>query len=180
MKLLTEKQNQLLNEAAYSVGVSPQILYKMIAFESSWNPNAKNPKSSARGLLQWIDSTAVRMGFSSSQALVNRNPTIESQLKLIPAYLKMYAPYSSDYEFVLSNFLPAYRKYSPHTPILSLPNGAKYQKANPRIKELNDYYKMVMKMKIPSTISGKTIFPLLPVAVAVAVVGFFLFLKISS
>lgn len=171
MKRLNISEAAALRSLARSIGVSEKILYKMIQFESSWNPAAKNPKSSARGLFQWIDATAQRFGYSSSLALVNANPTIESQLKFAEKYFRSMAPFGSDYEFVMSNFLPAYRKYSPATLITSLPSGARIAKANPTIRVLGDYYSMVMKVNTPDGIGGNGY--ILPVLAGVTAISLF-------
>lgn len=49
-------------------------LYDLVNKESSWNPNAANPSSSARGLFQFIDSTAQNYGLS-------RNASPEEQIR---------------------------------------------------------------------------------------------------
>lgn len=52
--------NNTLSQAIQQTGVPESwlpALVELTARESSWNPNAKNPKSSARGLFQFLDST---------------------------------------------------------------------------------------------------------------------------
>ena len=48
--------------AAQKYGVDPNALHTIAKLESSLNPGAKNPHSSARGLFQFIDSTAKDYG----------------------------------------------------------------------------------------------------------------------
>ncbi|EKF43331.1 hypothetical protein NA8A_04848 [Nitratireductor indicus C115] len=51
--------------AAQRHGVDPAALMKMAELESSFNPNAKNPSSSAGGLFQFVDSTAAQYGLAN-------------------------------------------------------------------------------------------------------------------
>ncbi len=55
----------ILNEAANRHGVSAHALSETARLESGFNPNAKNPNSSAGGLLQFIDSTASDYGLQN-------------------------------------------------------------------------------------------------------------------
>jgi hypothetical protein len=49
---------KIVSEAATRNGVDPEALLRIAMLESSFNPKAKNPNSSAGGLFQFIDSTA--------------------------------------------------------------------------------------------------------------------------
>ena len=101
----------LAAQVAQGFGVSYDALAAVISFESGWNPLAKNPKSSARGLIQWLDSTAKTLGYSSSADLVAKHPTTSSQLAgPVKAYFRLFAPYSSDDEFIAAVLMPANRK----------------------------------------------------------------------
>jgi soluble lytic murein transglycosylase-like protein len=60
---LTPAEEQALRETANKVGVSRDNLYKLIGHESGWNPKARNPIGGARGLLQFIPSTAEALGY---------------------------------------------------------------------------------------------------------------------
>jgi soluble lytic murein transglycosylase-like protein len=54
-----------ISKAISSLGVSQDWLYptlELVARESSFNPNAKNPTSSARGLFQFLDGTRADYG----------------------------------------------------------------------------------------------------------------------
>jgi hypothetical protein len=159
MKILTQEQQRELKNLALSIGATEAILYKIISGESGFNPLAKNPNSSARGLLQWIDSTARGLGYRDSLDLVTKNPTIVQQLRVAKEHFKKGMPFANDYEVALFNFLPAYRKLPPETKLIDLPNGAKYAKANPQLKTLGDYYNYVNKRKIPHTIKGLSVLP---------------------
>ena len=55
------KVREAISEAARLTGVSEELLVKIIGRESRFNPNAINPKSSARGLGQHLDDTWARI-----------------------------------------------------------------------------------------------------------------------
>lgn len=71
----------LIQSAAQAAGVSPAYVTQLIKKESGFNPNAKNPSSSATGLLQFIDSTAKQYGITD-----RTNP--EEQLRAFVAKTK--------------------------------------------------------------------------------------------
>lgn len=56
---------QVITNAAARHGVPPEALLKIAVIESGGNPNARNPRSSAGGLFQFIDSTARQYGLSN-------------------------------------------------------------------------------------------------------------------
>jgi hypothetical protein len=62
VKLSTPEENALL-ELASKIKVNADSLKKLINFESGWNPLAKNPYSGARGLIQFMPSTAASFGY---------------------------------------------------------------------------------------------------------------------
>lgn len=64
--ILTPEEWTALKDTASSLGTNYLSLYKLINFESAWNPAAKNPRSGARGLIQFMPSTAAGMGFKAS------------------------------------------------------------------------------------------------------------------
>ena len=53
---------KIVSDAAQRYGVDPNALLNIAMIESSGNPAAKNPRSSAGGLFQFIDSTAAQYG----------------------------------------------------------------------------------------------------------------------
>jgi soluble lytic murein transglycosylase-like protein len=63
---LSPSEETALQALANKLGASRDSLYKMIYFESKWNPQARNPVSGARGLIQFMPSTARGMGFKGS------------------------------------------------------------------------------------------------------------------
>jgi hypothetical protein len=141
MKALTDSQATALNETAIIVGANPESLYRLILFESGWNPQAKNPTSSARGLIQFIDSTARDLGFSDSLDLVTKYPDIESQLRgPVAEYLAQWGPYPNDQALFMGVFYPAAIHWDPDQPF-----PAWVTNANPGIATPADYMAMVYK-----------------------------------
>ena len=55
----------LIAQRAELGGVNPDHMIRIAELESSLNPGARNPRSSAGGLFQFIDSTARRMGLAN-------------------------------------------------------------------------------------------------------------------
>lgn len=106
---LSDAENAALTGIASSVGVNPDSLYKLIDFESRWDPAARNPISGARGLIQFVNSTSREMGFIDADDLYLKNPTRTEQLPLVAQYLYRYAPYTDDQSLAMAVFYPAYR-----------------------------------------------------------------------
>lgn len=52
----------LIAERATAAGLDPNVMIRIAELESSLNPNAKNPRSSAGGLFQFTDGTAAAVG----------------------------------------------------------------------------------------------------------------------
>jgi soluble lytic murein transglycosylase-like protein len=64
--VLSASEWTALKDTASALGMSWQPLYKLINFESAWNPKARNPASGARGLIQFMPSTAEGMGYKGT------------------------------------------------------------------------------------------------------------------
>lgn len=109
---LTSTESATLSVVARNLGVSKDNLNKLINFESKWNPKAKNPYSSARGLLQWTDSTARSLGFSDSADLVKKNPSILDQMSIVEKYLSQFKPFTGRQSLYMAVFYPAARNWS--------------------------------------------------------------------
>ncbi len=128
---------------AARLGVIPADLYQLIQFESGWNPKAKNPRSSARGLLQWTDSTSKDLGYKSSLDLVKKNPSVLDQLAIVERYLSKYKPFTGKQSLFMAVFYPAARNWSP-----SQPFPANVQKVNPGIRTPGDYIAFVERRAV--------------------------------
>ena len=150
MVSLSPSEDRALSDTANRLGVNKNTLFNLINFESNWKPNAKNPYSSARGLIQFIDLTARGMGYSSSADLVAKNPTIEQQLRgPVYQYLKPYSPFPTQQSLYMSVFYPSYREVHPQTPFPS-----SVQKVNPNIRVVQDYVDKVNRKSGDYVIKG--------------------------
>lgn len=137
---LNNEQAAELERIARLLQTDPAWLYQLIDFESGWNPAAKNPYSSASGLIQFIDKTARSLGYSSSADLVRKNPTIEDQLKSpVYRYLSQFSPFPTLQSLTMAVFYPEYRSVSPNT---SFPDTVKIN--NPGINSPRDYMMRVI------------------------------------
>jgi hypothetical protein len=145
------------------LNASPDELYRLIRFESKWNPKAKNPRSTARGLLQFTDSTAQSLGYKNSLDLVNKNPTVTDQLFVVEKYLARYAPFSGKQSLYMSVFYPAARKWNPAQQF-----PAAVQAVNPGIRNPSDYIRLV---------DGATVAKLAIVPIIAGAVLLYLFLN---
>jgi len=181
----TENDLKVLAEVAGKLGVPPDWLFAQINFESggSWDPKIKNPNSSARGLIQFMNSTALNMGYKDSLDLVEKNPTISSQLRgPVFEYYKQFMPFPNSQSFFLSVFLPKYRNASPDTVIYhdDVTRKKSFQSANPGIKTVGDYTEKLMlkflKGKKPTIPEAGKIFTKVLFSVAM-VAGIFLLIK---
>lgn len=146
-----------LNAIAVNLGVNKNDLFKLIRFESKWNPLIKNPRSSARGLIQFTDKTARSLGYNNSYHLVTTHPTISSQLPVVHRYLSQFKPFTDKQSLYLSVFYPAARYWNPNKLFPKF-----VRDVNPGVNTPGDYIKLVEGRK-----GGA--FSLLPLALAVAV-----------
>jgi hypothetical protein len=139
----------IISDVAATLGVSADWLDGVIAFESRYDPQAvagypynqkavdagtERPRY-ARGLIQFIDSTAQDLGFGSAQDLVNRQPDFESQMRgAVLKYFQKKAPFTSKSDLYMAVFYPAYRKKAADT---VFPDSV--LRANPGINTPQDY-----------------------------------------
>lgn len=146
---LTTSEAAALAAAAAKLRIPSEWLFGLIKTESGWKPDAKNPKGSARGLIQWVDSTARALGYSSALALVQANPTREAQLLgPVVAYLSKWTPIESPAALAAVNFYPANRNKLDAL----LPEAV--QKANPGIRTVRDYFDKYMKKNVPGLVAA--------------------------
>jgi hypothetical protein len=132
----------LVNGIANRLGINYSDLLRLIEFESGFKPDAKNPYSSARGLIQFTDATARSLGFSDSLDLVTKYPTVASQLPIVEKYLKQFAPFTDKQSLYLAVFYPEYRR---------LPLDTRFpdcvRAVNPGIDTVQDYIDLVDRKK---------------------------------
>lgn len=149
MPRLTEKQNTAVNYTALKLGINRKWLYDLINFESRFRPLVKNPYGSARGLIQFIDSTARGLGYENSLDLVTTHPTIESQLfGPVYRYLNQFRPFPTEQSLFMSVFYPKARSWHPNK---MFPEHVR--RVNPGIVTVNDYVSKVKGIK-KKVISG--------------------------
>lgn len=165
---LTPSQADSVLNAASKLGVdNPQWLFDLIALESGFDPMAENPRSSAKGLIQFLDSTARSLGYTSSLDLITKHPSVESQMAgPVIDYLQQWAPYDSEYDLYMAVFFPAARNYAPETPFKTIFKdlyGASADKryneftaANPGIETPQDYFNLIKKNSAPDIFTKKT------------------------
>lgn len=138
---LTQEGRSALNALAINLQVPPGWLYSLIKHETAgtFDPSIKNPYSSARGMIQFIDSTAKSLGYENSEDLIRKNPTQESQL-LGPVYqyLRKFLPFQDDKSLYLAVFYPKARAWP-----MSQEFPEHVQRANPGIKTVGDYVRKV-------------------------------------
>lgn len=136
---MTSQEKQLLISLSEEINVPYEWLYNLIQFESGFNPGAENPVSSAKGLLQFIDSTAVQLGYKDSLDLIQKHPTVESQLvSPVRTYLLSQAPFPTKQSLYMAVFYPAYKYVEPERVFPK-----RVQDSNPGIKTPADYIEKV-------------------------------------
>jgi hypothetical protein len=137
--ILNQEERAALQDVADDLGIQPESLYRLINFESKWDPLAANPRSSAKGLIQFIDSTAQWLGYKDSAELVDRAPTVVAQLTgPVREYLRRHGPYDTEYSLFMAVFYPAAVTWPPDQEF-----PAAVQEVNPGIKTPADYVAMV-------------------------------------
>ncbi len=136
---LTKKEKDALIYVSKELQLNPEKLYRLIQFESRWNPKAKNPYSTARGILQFTNKSAKDIGYSDSTDLIRKNPTrIEQLINGVLPYLKKHAPFPTDQSLAMSVFYPTAMYWPPNREFPPY-----VQKINPGIKNVSDYMKKV-------------------------------------
>lgn len=144
MNKLSQNQKKVFLDVCNRLGVSSDLLYRLIDYESGWQPLRKNPYSSARGLIQFIDDTAKWLGYKNSLDLVSKHPTIDSQLGVVYEYLSRFAPFTNDQSLFMSVFYPEAREWN-----LDREFPLYVQNVNPGIRTVRDYMNFVYsKLKI--------------------------------
>lgn len=91
-----------VEQVAKTVGADPRDLLGVIAFESRFNPQIKNPKGSATGLIQFTESTAKGLGTTTKEL---RGLTAIQQLDYVEEYLQRFGKTLDTTEKVYSSVL---------------------------------------------------------------------------
>lgn len=86
------------NQIAIKEGLNPAIFIAQLNQESGFNPKAKNPKSGAIGIAQFMPSTAKGMGFTAG---VDPLRDIRMAAQYMKSKLKMY---NGDYRLALASY----------------------------------------------------------------------------
>jgi len=168
---LLPSELQALKDVASRLKVPPAWLAAVINFETAgtWDPQIKNPNSTARGLIQFLDKTAQGLGYESALDLVQKHPTIESQLRgpVLKYFLKAGGNFPTKQALWFTVFLPRYKNAPMGTVIYAddLAKQAQFRRANPGIKTVGDYYHKLEKLFEGAKIN------LIP-AVAILAIGF--------
>ena len=133
-------------------------LFVLLYLESgtSFNPNSKNPYSSARGLIQITNIAAKhivdRRGnhFNNSKQITNEYSTVFEQLEVPNKYskyggpvyqlLKLRAPYKNSEDMIMCVLYPSYRNSNKNIPY-------DISKLNGNIKNAKDYIKLAYSKK---------------------------------
>jgi hypothetical protein len=87
IEALTSSDRRALVDTAESVGIEPDHLAAVISFETArtFAPNVRNSASGATGLIQFLPSTAARLG-TSTQALARMS--FREQLEYVRRYFE--------------------------------------------------------------------------------------------
>lgn len=114
MNGITQTQQSAITNVARAIGIIPEWLYVLVKHESNFDPQAKNPDSSARGLLQWTNARARELGFAGSLDLITKYPTFSVQMHG-PVYQELLrgGPYPTVQSLFMYIFYPAARDWPP-------------------------------------------------------------------
>lgn len=136
--VLTENQITLLKNLASELKVDYDWLYKLIKFESGFNPLIVNKITGAIGLIQFHPNYGLKDVGLTVNDIVTKYTTFESQLPLVKKYLSRYSPFPTKQSLYMAVFYPKYR-FVPSDTLFS----EREQKANKPIKKVQDYIDLV-------------------------------------
>lgn len=130
------------------LGVHPYFIANVIQVESNFNPQARNAKSGATGLIQFTKTIAEKLGTTTEKL---RLMSIREQFQYVVRYLIPYkGRLHTQADVYMAVFQPA-RLGQP----LSTPISTKAQAKNPTIRTLQDYVdKANARAKLPTTTGG--------------------------
>lgn len=125
-----------LVQAARKLGADPATIAAVINFESGWRANAVNAASGATGIIQFLPSTARKLGTSTSAL---KGMSAAQQMPYVEAYLRPYRGRLGTLQAVaMAVFYPKAMNWPEGT---AFP--ASVQKANPGIRTVADYLNRV-------------------------------------
>lgn len=102
-----------LQKIASDLGTSPQAIMSVIKHESGGNPQAVNPRSNAIGLIQFMPSTARRLGTSVEDL---KQMDAVQQLDFVYKYYKLTGVGDGSVgDLYVATFMPKYLGYPPNT-----------------------------------------------------------------
>ena len=90
-------------ETAADLNIDAYALANVINFESGFNPRAKNPTSSASGLIQFIESTAKRLGTTTAAI---RQMSAVQQMDLVRRYFEPFKALRREHSVAMAVFYP--------------------------------------------------------------------------
>lgn len=128
-----------------ALGVNPYFIANVIEVESNFNPQARNPRSGATGLIQFTPTVAQVVGTTTDKLKVMG---IKEQFQYVVKYFMKYqGRIKTQADVYMAVFQPG-RLGQP----LSTPISAKAQEKNPTIRTLQDYVdKANARAKLPTT-----------------------------
>lgn len=128
-----------------ALGVNPYFIANVIEVESNFNPQARNARSGATGLIQFTPTVAQVVGTTTDKLKLMG---IKEQFQYVVKYFMKYqGRLKSQADVYMAVFQPA-RLGQP----LSTPISAKAQEKNPTIRTLQDYVdKANARAKLPTT-----------------------------
>ncbi len=90
-------------QTADDLDIDPYALANVINHESGFNPAAKNPNSSASGLIQFMEKTARRLGTTTAHI---RSLGALDQMQYVRAYFEPFGPLRSKHSVAMAVFYP--------------------------------------------------------------------------
>ena len=79
-RAISSEIERIIISKAIAESISPELLLRIAKCESSLNPNAKNPNSTASGLFQFLTSTFIHYAQAYELPLEKNNPEIQAEL----------------------------------------------------------------------------------------------------
>ena len=167
-------RTSVIADVAQKIGTSAQWLDNLIRFESGYNTMAKNPNSSARGLIQLTDAPARELGFEDSLDAVTKFSDFEAQMyHVVMPYLQTRGGnLDTEQALYMAVFYPAYMTVDPLTPFPAAIQAKNIIGGKP-IRTPLDYINLVRKRAGAALLSPKSL-PVLLAAIGTGVLVWYL------